>query len=129
MSEGYMEKALLKLARQLNAYDEASLSDLWNKYEAKVMNFEPSTAWEEATVVYGMIQSIRLKNHLFNHHWGSSKAPENLISKPHPVVSEVESVSNDKTFETGESEKSGPDCGGSGSKRSKVLLFKPRDDS
>lgn len=126
MSEGYMEKALLKLARQLNAYDEASLSDLWNKYESKVANFEPTREWEESAVVFGMIQSIRLKNHLFNHHWGSSNAPDNMTGKPAPGVSEDELFSSGKSASP--KEESGPDSGSTAGKRSKVLRFPPRED-
>lgn len=126
MSEGYIEKALLKLARQLNAYDEASLSDLWNKYETIVSNFEPTRQWEEAAVVFGMIQSIRLKNQLFNLHWSRSNAPDNLVSRPLPGSSEDDLFSARREQDKGS--ESGPDDGGSGGKRSKVLRFRPRDD-
>ena len=61
MSENYMEKALLKLARQINAYDEASLMSLWAKYAEKVSHFEPSKRWEESVLVFNLIQSMRLK--------------------------------------------------------------------
>jgi hypothetical protein len=127
MSEGYFEKALLKLARQLDAYDEASLADLWNKYEARVSQFEPSKEWEEAAVVFGMIQSVRLKNHLFNYHWGSSTEKDNLASRPFPVVSDNET--SQRTDDSAEPNESGPSGGHSGGKRSKVLLLRPRDDS
>ena len=43
-----MEKMLLKMARQLNAMDEASLMALWNKYMQRVQNFDASREWEEA---------------------------------------------------------------------------------
>ena len=75
MSESYMEKALLKLARQINAYDEASLMSLWEKYAEKVRHFEPTKRWEEAVLVFNLIQSTRLKNQLFNYNWAQSRMP------------------------------------------------------
>ena len=76
MSESYMEKALLKLARQINAYDEASLMSLWEKYAEKVRNFEPTKRWEESVLVFNLIQSTRLKNQLFNYNWAQSRLPD-----------------------------------------------------
>ena len=37
-----MENMLLKMARQLNAMDEASLMALWNKYLQRVQDFDGS---------------------------------------------------------------------------------------
>lgn len=82
MSESYMEKALVKLARQLNAYDEASLMSLWEKYAEKVRHFEPTKRWEEAVLIFNLIQSTRLKNQLFNFNWAQSRMP----GDPHPEV-------------------------------------------
>lgn len=75
MSESYMEKALVKLARQLNAYDEASLMSLWEKYAEKVRQFEPTKRWEESVLIFNLIQSTRLKNQLFNYNWAQSRMP------------------------------------------------------
>lgn len=82
MSESYMEKALVKLARQLNAYDEASLMSLWEKYAEKVRHFEPTKRWEESVLIFNLIQSTRLKNQLFNYNWAQSRMP----GDPHPDV-------------------------------------------
>ena len=43
MPDSYLENALLKLARQLVAFDEASLMDLWEKYAEDVRRFEPKS--------------------------------------------------------------------------------------
>ncbi|CCH50360.1 hypothetical protein [Pseudodesulfovibrio piezophilus] len=75
MSESYLEKALLKLARQINAYDEASLMSLWDKYAEKVANFEPTKRWEESVLIFNLIQSTRMKNQLFNYNWAQSRMP------------------------------------------------------
>ncbi len=91
-----MEKALEKIARQLMAYDEASLASLWEKYAARVQHFEPTRKWEESALVFGLIQAMRWKNQLFNYHWKQSAehpglaphGPE-LLSKP-PFPRKVE---------------------------------------
>lgn len=70
-----MEKVLVKLARQLAAFDEASLMSLWEEYAGRVSRFEPSRRWEEAVLVLGMIQAMRFKNQLFNHHWAATAVP------------------------------------------------------
>ena len=63
-----MERMLQKMASQLNAYDEASLIALWDKYATIVERFEPTKRWEEAAIVFSLIQAVRLKNQLFNQH-------------------------------------------------------------
>ncbi|MDC0336285.1 hypothetical protein OAN24_05275 [Pseudodesulfovibrio sp.] len=76
MADSYMEKALLKLARQINAFDEASLMSLWEKYAEKVSHFEPTKRWEESVIIFNLIQSSRLKNQLFNYNWAQSRMPD-----------------------------------------------------
>ena len=51
LSRSFMEQLLLKLARQLDAMDEASLMSLWDKYAQTVQRFEPSERWQEAVLV------------------------------------------------------------------------------
>lgn len=75
-----MEKALIKMARQLRGLDEASLMSMWEKYAQVVRDFEPSERWEEAVLVLSFIQSVRFKNQLFNHQWAGSL-------RPHPASS------------------------------------------
>ena len=74
MSESYLENALAKLARQIVAFDEASLMDLWEKYAGLVRQFEPTRRWEEAALIFGLIQSVRMKNQLFNYSLSASRA-------------------------------------------------------
>ena len=64
-----MEKLLLKLARQLDALDEASLMSLWSKYATLTSRFEPTKRWEEGALVFSLIQAKRWKNQLFNYCW------------------------------------------------------------
>lgn len=70
-----MEKVLVKLARQLNNYDEASLISLWERYAEQVKRFEPSKRWEEAVLILSMIQAVRFKNQLFNLNWSEGRHP------------------------------------------------------
>ncbi len=72
-----MESLLHKLARQLDALDEASLMALWDTYAEKVHRFEPTKRWEEAALVFSFIQAKRWKNQLFNYHWSQQMRPEN----------------------------------------------------
>jgi len=70
-----VEKVLLKLARQLNNYDEASLTSMWERYAEQVKRFEPSKRWEEAVLILSMIQAVRFKNQLFNLNWSEGRTP------------------------------------------------------
>lgn len=70
-----MENLLLKLARQLDALDEASLMGLWSKYATQTSRFEPTKRWEEACLVFSMIQAKRWKNQLFNYNWSHQRLP------------------------------------------------------
>lgn len=70
-----MEKLLLKLAKQLDALDEASLMSLWSKYATMTSRFEPTKRWEEACLVFSLIQAKRWKNQLFNYTWGQQRLP------------------------------------------------------
>lgn len=70
-----MEKMLLKLARQLDSLDEASLMALWSKYATMTSRFEPTKRWEEACLVFSLIQAKRWKNQLFNYSWAQRRTP------------------------------------------------------
>ncbi len=70
-----MEQVLIKMARQLDALDEASLLALWEKYAVIASHFEPTKRWEEAALVLSFIQAKRWKNQLFNYSWSSQVRP------------------------------------------------------
>lgn len=69
-----MEEMLLKMARWLNAMDEASLMALWDKYVQRVKEFDASKEWEEAAIILTLLQAPTLKNRLFNTRWMESHA-------------------------------------------------------
>lgn len=75
MADSYLENALVKLSRQLVAFDEASLMDLWEKYAEAVRQFEPTRRWEESVLIFGLIQAVRMKNQLFNYNLSASRQP------------------------------------------------------
>lgn len=68
-----MEKMLHKLARQLDSLDEASLMSLWSKYATLTSRFEPTRRWEDACLVFSLIQAKRWKNQLFNYSWSQQR--------------------------------------------------------
>lgn len=70
-----MEKMLHNLAKQLDSLDEASLMALWNKYATITSRFEPSRRWEEACLVFSLIQAKHWKNQLFNYNWSQQRQP------------------------------------------------------
>lgn len=77
-----MEKMLLKMARQLNAMDEASLMALWNRYMERVQDFDASQEWEEAAIVLSLLQAVRGKNMLFNVQWAERERARNTPDAP-----------------------------------------------
>ncbi|WP_461209844.1 hypothetical protein [Desulfocurvus sp. DL9XJH121] len=115
-----MERALEKIARQLLAFDEASLTSLWEKYAAIVQNFEPTKRWEEAATIFGLIQGVRWKNQLFNYHWKQSSGLGDLPEEPHLVGSSRPPF--------GEMSEHGADADVGADKRGKLLRFRPRED-
>ena len=71
-----MERLLLKIARQLNGLDEASLMALWPQYLERVQQFDGSQEWEEAAIVLSLLQAVRNKNQLFNVRLAEKRAAE-----------------------------------------------------
>ena len=76
-----MEKALRKLARQLDVYDEASLTSIWDKLVTEVENFVPTKEWEETVLMLGMVQALRWKNQLFNYNWSENLKAKSVVRK------------------------------------------------
>ena len=125
-----MEKFLLKMARQLNGLDEASLMSLWDKYSALVQRFEPSKRWEEQVLVFSFIQSMRWKNQLFNCRWAAGLAQErkghSVAPAEHAPISALEDLGPPES-ESNESG-GGPAKGSRLKAGAKVLAFRPSKD-
>lgn len=124
-----MERALLKLAQQLNQYDESSLMELWNDYASKVAHFEPSARWEENALALCMIQALHWKNQLFNSELAASTRRGQLEDKD--LKNELASFSKNRfdsrpplKVKDVEAKKS---VSAGGKKGCKVLVFRPTD--
>jgi hypothetical protein len=76
-----MEKALERLAEQILYFDEASLSNLREKYRLKIEHFDGTKDWEKSVIIYCIINAISLKNTLFNEN--VLKRKEEKPSKDH----------------------------------------------
>lgn len=63
-----MRKALDRLAEQILSFDEASLTSLLDEYRAKMDAFEPTREWERAVIIFFIINSVRVKNLMFNEN-------------------------------------------------------------
>jgi len=61
-----IEEVLQGLADRVLDFDEASLAQLQEKYLKKVSDFSPTREWERSIVIYFMINSVRVKNKIFN---------------------------------------------------------------
>ncbi|MBN2256151.1 MAG: hypothetical protein JW736_10615 [Deltaproteobacteria bacterium] len=68
-----LEKALDTIAEKILALDEASLSSLWETYKERMENFDTSAEWEKAVIIFFIINSVRVKNHIFNEHIKNQK--------------------------------------------------------
>lgn len=61
-----LEKVLDDIAEKILAVDEASLAGLWGKYKNKMEQFDTTKEWEKAVIIFFIINSVRVKNHIFN---------------------------------------------------------------
>ncbi len=97
-----MEQILIKLAKQLDALDEASLMSLWDKYSRVAAQFEPSKRWEESVLVLSLIQAKKWKNQLFNQQWAAQRRPDKdfdlSVSKKFSIEPEQTSSSDGKVI-------------------------------
>jgi len=63
-----LESALDKMAEKILSLDEASLSNLWDKYKNKMERFGTTREWEKSVIIFFIINSVRVKNHIFNEN-------------------------------------------------------------
>jgi len=77
-----LEDSLNKIAENILYLDEASLTSLWEKYKAKMENFSFSPEWEKAVVIFSIINSIRVKNAIFNEQLLNKKTAEEASLAP-----------------------------------------------
>ncbi len=80
-----LEDSLDKIADHILHLDEASLASLWEKYKAKMENFSFSPEWEKSVIIFSIINSIRVKNAIFNEQMLKQKKKDGaspLQNKP-----------------------------------------------
>jgi hypothetical protein len=71
-----LENALDKIAEQIIALDEASLTQLRKLYLDRLFNFAPTKEWEKAVIIYFLINGVIAKNNLFNQHIAAGQQGE-----------------------------------------------------
>ena len=85
-----MEKALERVAEQVLSFDEASLSNLREKYRLKIQHFDGTKDWEKAVIIYCIINAVSLKNTLFNENLlKRERKKERKPSRDHPGLKRV----------------------------------------
>jgi hypothetical protein len=76
-----LETSLDKIAENILYLDEASLTTLWDKYKAKMEHFSYSPEWEKAVIIFSIINSIRVKNAIFNEQLLNKASHDSVPSK------------------------------------------------
>jgi len=71
-----LENALDKIAEQIIALDEASLTQLRKLYLDRLFHFAPTKEWEKAVIIYFIINGVIAKNNLFNQHIAAGQQGE-----------------------------------------------------
>jgi hypothetical protein len=71
-----IETTLHKLAEHILGLDEASLASLWEKYKARMENFEISREWDKAVIIFFIINAVRAKNQMFNEQIQKRNQPQ-----------------------------------------------------
>ncbi|UQZ88397.1 hypothetical protein C4J81_03905 [Deltaproteobacteria bacterium Smac51] len=72
-----IEDVLRKIARQIMALNEDTLTALLPKYKERMINFAPTPEWEESVLIYFLINGLRIKNSQFN-----DKIKEYMVATP-----------------------------------------------
>jgi len=77
-----LESALEKMAENILSLDEASLTSLWEKYKIKMEHFDTTREWEKSVIIFFIINSVRVKNHIFNENILKLQNKQNKPEKP-----------------------------------------------
>jgi len=80
-----LESSLDKLAETILNLDEASLASLWDKYKKKMENFDTTKEWEKSVIIFFIINSVRVKNHIFNENILNLQKKQGKPVKPSKV--------------------------------------------
>jgi hypothetical protein len=77
-----IEESLHEIAENILSLDEASLTMLWEKYKTQAELFSFSPDWEKAVIIFSIINSVRVKNAVFNEQLLNNKDVEKPVSNP-----------------------------------------------
>ena len=106
-----IEDTLQKIARQIMALNEETLTALLPRYKERMMNFAPTQQWEESVVIYFLINGLRIKNSQFNdkikEYTGSGENGEKINPHIRPRLRLVKTAEKDGFEAPG-------DCGSGG---------------
>jgi hypothetical protein len=61
-----MKTILSHIADRILSLDEASLTGLWQHYKDRMEQFDTSREWEKSVIIFFIINSVRVKNEIFN---------------------------------------------------------------
>ena len=61
-----IDDVLSRIARQIMALDEETLTALLPRYRERMEAFVPTLEWEESVLIYFIINGLRVKNTRFN---------------------------------------------------------------
>ncbi|NTW07003.1 MAG: hypothetical protein HGA29_04075 [Syntrophaceae bacterium] len=77
-----IENSLDKIAENILHLDEASLDFLWDKYKTKMEQFSFTQEWEKSVIIFSIINSVRVKNVIFNEQILSKQANAEKAAAP-----------------------------------------------
>lgn len=77
-----IEATLNKIAEKILALDEASLTSLWEKYKRRMEQIDTTREWEKAAIVFLIINSVKVKNQIFNEQILNSRENRPGDKKP-----------------------------------------------
>lgn len=80
-----LDKTLTQIAEHILGLDEASLTELLPYYKKIMDNFEPTKEWETAVIIFFLINSVRVKNTLFNENVMKENSPKSAKEKTNPL--------------------------------------------
>lgn len=80
-----IDKMLEQIAEKVLALDENSLTELLPRYKQVMEKFEPTPEWEKAVIIFFLINSVRVKNSLFNENVMKSKKKREKPKGPRPL--------------------------------------------
>lgn len=101
-----IEDLLSKIAKQLMALNEETLTALLPKYKERMIDFAPTKEWEEAVLIYFMINGLRVKNTQFNEKIKDYAAIPDEGLSGHHIRPRLRLVPGEAGDEEGEKDKS-----------------------